>query len=396
VAAVRASETPDPYFWRERDGRSPLVVTMLGAVVVLVIGTAAGLVLLWPHGALPGNAKLGILHTEGAVVRAVRRVACPGPAAQSCRRVTVSLAHGRTSAFTIYGQQSVIALSTGDHIRVYPTGAPKGDRYSFSDFDRRGTMLWLSVGFVVLLLLSARLRGLRALLGLAASLLVVVEFVIPAILHGHAPVLVAVVGAFAVMLLTMPLAYGLGPKMIAALLGTALSLLVAAGLADAAGSLAHLSGAASDEAVYLASTQSVSLRGLLVAGMVIGALGVLVDLTVSQASTVVALRRANPRLGFGGLFREAIDVGHDHISATVNTLVFAYAGASLPALLIFTIGRTSLTDAINGEAVAAQVIAALVGSIGLILSMPLTTALAALLVERMNLESLSDAHAHVH
>jgi uncharacterized membrane protein len=130
--------------------------------------------------------------------------------------------------------------------------------------------------------------------------------------------------------------------------------------------------------------------------MVIGALGVLVDLTVSQASTVVALRRANPGLGFGGLFREALDVGHDHISATVNTLVFAYAGASLPALLIFTIGHTSFTDAINGESVAAEVIAALVGSIGLILSMPLTTALAALLAERMAPESLSAVHAHAH
>jgi uncharacterized membrane protein len=387
---------PDPYFWRERDRRSPLVVGMVAAVVVLAIGTAVGLVLLWPHGKVGGNPKLGILQTEGAVVRDVRRIACPGPAAQACRRVTVMLSSGRPSAFTIFGQQNTLALSIGDHIRVYATGAPKGDRYSFSDFDRRSTMLWFAIGFVVLLLLSARLRGIRALLGLVASLVVVVEFVIPAILHGHAPVLVAVVGAFAVMLLTMPLAYGLGPKMIAALLGTALSLLVAAGLADAAGSLAHLSGAASDEAVYLAATQSISLRGLLVAGMVIGALGVLVDLTVSQASTVVALRRANPGLGFGGLFREALDVGHDHISATVNTLVFAYAGASLPALLIFTIGRTSFTDAINGESVAAEVIAALVGSIGLILSMPLTTALAALLVERMNPESLSAAHAHAH
>jgi uncharacterized membrane protein len=396
VGSVHGSEVPDPYFWRERDGRSPLVVGMVAAVIVLAIGTAVGLILLWPNGKLGGNAKLGILRTEGAVVRDVRRVACPGPAAQACRRVTVTLSGGRPSAFTIFGQQNTLALSAGDHIRVYATGAPKGDKYSFSDFDRRSTMLWFAIGFVVLLLLSARLRGIRALLGLVASLVVVVEFVIPAILHGHAPVLVAVVGAFAVMLLTMPLAYGLGPKMIAALLGTALSLLVAAGLADAAGSLAHLSGAASDEAVYLAATQSISLRGLLVAGMVIGALGVLVDLTVSQASTVVALRRANPRLGFGGLFREALDVGHDHISATVNTLVFAYAGASLPALLIFTIGRTSFTDAINGEAVAAEVIAALVGSIGLILSMPLTTALAALLVERMNPESLSAAHAHAH
>jgi uncharacterized membrane protein len=393
---VRGSETPDPSFWRERPRPSAVVRGMVAAVVVLAVGTIAGLVLLWPHGKLAGSANVGVLHTVGAVVSRVDQVKCPGPAAQGCRRVHVELANGRRSAFTVFGQRNVLALAPGDHIRVYATGAPRGDRYSFSDFDRRSTMLWLSVGFVVLLLLSARLRGVRALLGLVASLVVVVEFVIPAILHGQRPVLVAVVGAFAVMLLTMPLAYGLGAKMIAALLGTALSLLVAAGLADAVAGIAHLSGAASEETLYLATTHVVSLRGLLVAGMVIGALGVLVDLTVSQASTVVALRRTNRSLGFAGLFREAIDVGHDHISATVNTLVFAYAGASLPVLLIFTIGRTSFTDAINGEAVAAELIAALVGSIGLILSMPLTTALAALLVERMSDDELSAAPAHVH
>ena len=225
----------------------------------------------------------------------------------------------------------------------------------------------------------------------------IVVFVLPAIIDGHRPVAVAIVGACAAMLLTMPLAYGLGAKMIAALLGTALSLFVAAGLADLVAGIAHLSGAASDEMVYLASTQStLSLRGLLIAGMVIGALGVLVDLTVSQSSTVLALRRANPSLRFRGLFNGALDVGHDHISATVNTLVFAYAGATLPVLLIFAIGHTSFTDAVNGEAVAEELVAALVGSIGLILSMPLTTALAALLAERMSLDELAAADAHVH
>src|SRR6202022_3048447 len=119
-------------------------------------------------------------------------------------------------------------------------------------------------------------------------------------------------------------------------------------------------------------------------GMVIGALGVLVDLTVSQASTVIALRRANPTLGFRGLFHGAIEVGHDHIAATVNTLVFAYAGAALPILLIFTIGGSSFTDPNDHEAVTAEVIAALVGSIGLIASMPITPALAALLAPRMS------------
>src|SRR5439155_20842896 len=145
-----------------------------------------------------------------------------------------------------------------------------------------------------------------------------------------------------------PLSYGLGAKSLAAWLGTAASLLLAAGLAYAFAHLAHLSGASSDESLYLGSTQSsLSLQGLLVAGMVIGALGVLLDLTVSQASTVIALRRANPLLGFRGLFQGAIEVGHDHIAATVNTLVFAYAGAALPIVLIFSIGGMSFTDAVN-------------------------------------------------
>jgi uncharacterized membrane protein len=149
--------------------------------------------------------------------------------------------------------------------------------------------------------------------------------------------------------------------------------------------------------VYLGAAQAgLSLQGLLVAGMVIGALGVLVDLTVSQASTVIALRRANPSLGFGGLFRCALDVGHDHIAATVHTLVFAYAGAALPVLLIFNVGGTSFADAFNGEAVAAEVIAALVGSIGLIASMPITTALAALLAPRMSDRQLEAAEGHSH
>src|SRR5256714_15343869 len=150
----------------------------------------------------------------------------------------------------------------------------------------------------------------------------------------------------------------------AAWLDTAASLLLAAGLAYAFAHLAHLSGASSDESVYLAASQSrLSLQGLLVAGMVIGALGVLVDLTVSQSSTVIALRRANPALPFRGLFRGALGVGHDHIAATVATLVFAYAGASLPVLLIFSVGGTSFTDAVNGEAGSDEHLAAPLGTI---------------------------------
>jgi uncharacterized membrane protein len=258
-------------------------------------------------------------------------------------------------------------------------------------------MLWLGVGFVVLLLVSGRMHGLRALVGLCASLALVLKFVIPSILEGNSAVGVALTGSLAVLLVTIPLCYGVRAKAISAWLGTALSLFLAVELASAFTHLAHLSGASSEEATLLSASDSrISLQGLLLGGMVIGALGVLIDLTVSQSSTVIALRRANPALRFKGLFKGALEVGHDHIAATVNTLVFAYAGASLPVLLIFSVGGTSFTDAVNSEAVAVEVIAALVGSIGLIASMPITTALAALLATRMSDKEVALEHTHAH
>ena len=413
----KEAETGDVGFWgRPRGSRLPvsgsfLVDALAGVVGFIVIFTIVGLVTLWPHGHLGRKGSLGPVHTLGAVAQRVERVPCALSVSHVCRVVRVKLLDGpqkgRTTTLTTIDTGGSLNVAAGDRIRVYknapPQGAPAGqhfDPYSFADFDRRNAMLWLTVGFAVLLIATGRFHGLRALVGLVASMLIVVEFVVPAILHGSSPLAVAIVGAFAVMLVMMPLSYGLGAKAIAAWLGTAISLLLAAGLASGFADLAHLSGAASDESVYLAASQSrLSLQGLLVAGMVIGALGVLVDLTVSQASTVIALRRVNPALSFRGLFRGALEVGHDHIAATVATLVFAYAGASLPVLLIFSVGETSFTDAVNGEAVADEIIAALVGSIGLIASMPITTALAALLAPRMTdrqLQAAEAAHVHAH
>jgi uncharacterized membrane protein len=377
------------------------------AVAVLAVATLVGIVILWPHGKLGRSSQFGPLRTVAAVAERVEAVPCALSASHICRvahvRILDGPQKGRRTVLTTVAAVGSLDVAQGDRIRVYKNTAPAGaappsSDYSFADFDRRGAMLWLGLGFVVLLLATGRVHGLRALVGLIASLLIVIKFVVPAILDGSSPFAVAVVGAFAVMLVMMPLSYGLGAKALAAWLGTAVSLMLAAGLAYAFAHIAHLSGAASDESVYLGASQSrLSLQGLLVAGMVIGALGVLVDLTVSQSSTVIALRRVNPSLGFGGLFRGALEVGHDHIAATVATLVFAYAGAALPVLLIFSVGGTSFADAFNGEAVADEVIAALVGSIGLIASMPITTALAALLAPRMSDKQLGAAeHAHAH
>jgi uncharacterized membrane protein len=399
----------DEGFWGGPQRRLPLtgsglVDALVLALVILAVATVVGLALLWPHGKLGSSGQFGPIRTVGAVAEKVDSVPCALSASHICRVARIRILDGpqagRRTLLTTVAAVGSLDVAQGDGIRVYkntvtPGSSRPSDTYSFADFDRRGAMLWLAIGFVVLLVATGRVHGLRALIGLVASLAIVIKFVVPAILHGSSPFAVAIVGAFAVMLVMMPLSYGLGAKSLAAWLGTAVSLLLAAGLAYAFAHVAHLSGASSDESVYLGASQSrLSLQGLLVAGMVVGALGVLVDLTVSQASTVIALRRV---LGFGGLFRGALEVGHDHIAATVATLVFAYAGAALPVLLIFSVGGTSLADAVNGEAVADEVIAALVGSIGLIASMPITTALAALLAPRMSDKQLAGVeHAHAH
>jgi uncharacterized membrane protein len=313
---------------------------------------------------------------------------------------------GKQARFTVGETSSDSRLAVGDRVRVYRLNLPEGaqvlgrpvDRYGFSDYERERSLLLLTLLFCGLVVVFGRWRGLRALVGLALSLVVVVEFVVPAILDGGDAVGVALVGSMAVMFATIPLAHGLGAKGIAAMLGTAASLGLTALLASIATDAVHLTGISSDETTYLrAIAGTISLQGLLLAGMIIGALGVLDDLTVSQASTVMALRRANPALRAGKLIRAALDVGHDHIAATVNTLVLAYAGASLPVLLIFSIGGTSFRDAINTEAVAEQVVAMIVGSIGLIAAVPITTALAALIAEQLPGAALVQGdHAHVH
>jgi uncharacterized membrane protein len=273
-----------------------------------------------------------------------------------------------------------------------------GTGYTLVDFERGTPMLVLALIFVLAVLLFARLRGALSLLGLGISLAVVLVFVVPAILDGEPPLAVAVVGSLAVALVTIPLAHGRGPKSLAAVLGTAASLLLTALLASVFTEAAHLTGFSSEEATFLqVSGADLSLEGLLLAGMVIGALGVLDDVTVSQASTVLALRGAAPELGFGELFGRALRVGRDHVSATVNTLVLAYVGASLPVLLIFSSADIGLGDALNLEVVAKEVVATLVGSIGLIAAVPVTTALAALLALREPPERLAAAeHGHAH
>lgn len=383
----------------------------LGALIVLAGVTWVAVAALWPSdAAIERPASLRNPDTDKAEVVAIRAVSCRTPQASDCRRLTVELEtgvdRGERVQLTIGDQGDRVDVDVGDAVRVYRNELPEGaviggvpvDPYSFADFERRRPLVLLLLAFVVVVIVTGRFRGLRALAGLAASVGVIVLFIVPAILDGRSPAAVALFGALAIMLLTIPLAHGLGPKSVAACLGTAVSLVLTLTLAAFASEVAHLSGLSSDEAIFLRATaDDLSIEGLLLAGMVIGALGVLDDLTVTQASAVMALRRANPALDTRQLFARALDVGHDHIAATVNTLVLAYAGAALPVLLVFSVAGTSPGDAVNTEAVAEEVVGMLVGSIGLVAAVPITTGLAALLAVRIAPDIAGrGAHAHPH
>jgi len=366
--------------------------TLTAIAVILAVGTAAGLAILWPGDTSTRVQGSLAVDAQEATVVEVRETLCPGLGNQRCQLAVVELTSGPDSGERVDLQLSAIQgfdpdLDPGDKIRVTKAPEPPpgqeavaGPAYSFYDFQRGTPMLVLAVAFAAIVLLFGRWRGALSLVGLGLSLAIVLLFVVPAILDGKPALAVAIVGALAVALLTIPLAHGGGPKTLAALLGTTVSLLLTALLALIFTNATHLTGMSSEEGTFLQlAGADLSLEGLLLAGMVIGALGVLDDVTVSQASTVLALRSANPAMRFRSLFGTAMRVGRDHVSATVNTLVLAYVGAALPLLLIFSASDLSASEALSTELVAKEVVATLVGSIGLIAAVPLTTALAAAL-----------------
>jgi uncharacterized membrane protein len=375
---------------------------LTAVAVTLAVATAAGIAILWPGDTEVRNSLA--VDTQKAEVVAVAETLCPGFGQQRCQEVAARLENGKR----IRLQLSAITgldpdLDPGDKIRVTeapepPAGqeATAGPAYAFYDFQRGRPILVLAIVFVAIVLLFARVRGALSLAGLGFSLALVLVFLVPAILDGKSPLAVAIVGSLAIALVTIPLAHGRGPKTLAAVLGTAASLLLTALLALVFTKAAHLTGFSNEEAAFLdLAGANISLEGLVLAGMVIAALGVLDDVTVSQASTVMALRSANPSLGFRALFAASQRVGRDHVSATVNTLVLAYVGASLPILLIFSSSDLGFGDALTTETVATQVVGTLVGSIGLIAAVPLTTALAAALALGEEPDALADVgHTH--
>jgi uncharacterized membrane protein len=312
-----------------------------------------------------------------------------------------------------YGRRQVLSnnvyLRPGDQILVTVGSRPDGVlTVYFADFVRINSLLWLVVIFIVTILVFSRWKGLRSLLSMALSLAVIIGYIIPHILAGEGPLRVSITGAIVLLMVTLYLTYGWNLKTHAAVLGMVIVLLLTGALAGLFVYTTRLTGSGDENALFLMQmlNTSINLRGLLLGGMIIGALGVLDDLVTTQSSAVFELHHVDPGLGFGQLYSSVMRIGQDHVAATVNTLVLAYAGAALPMLLMFSLGRGNYGTFVNFEFVAEEIVRTIVGSLGLIAAVPLTTAIATLFALRQ--ESLGqwsrflgpaesgESHSHAH
>jgi len=379
-----------------------IVVATLAAIGLCVI---VGAVLLWPSGnkteiPLPfQNGLGGSITTEVGHVAATDTTDCGSPSAGqvltsrpapgvvgsgTCAQSTIAIDTGpNAGASTLLefspgpGQPKLLV---GDTIRIFRQVDQQGTTtYGFYDYERRVPLAVLAAVFAIVIVAVARWRGLRALVGIVIAFAVLVLFMLPALRDGAAALPVALVASAAILFAVIYLAHGVSLRTSAALLGTLTAMALAAVLSWAAIELTHLTGLSQEQnnevAAYLGH---VSIKGLLLAGFIIGSLGVLNDVTITQASTVFELAQIG-QASRQQIFARAMRVGSDHIASTVYTLVLAYAGSALPLLLLFSVANRSLSDVLTSESVAIEIARSAVGGIALALSVPLTTAIAVVL-----------------
>ncbi|MFF8533889.1 YibE/F family protein [Streptomyces sp. NPDC015532] len=382
---------------------------VIAAVLIpFAAAVVVGLVVLWPGGA-PAHERTGVgfdRQTQQATVTKIDQVDCKSVNASSgaatggsaagdssaqsgkggeCKKATVRIDtgkdQGRTFTEVVQPDQSRQLHQSEKVVVAYEPSAPKDLQYSVTDANRKLPLTLLAVIFAVVVVVIGRMRGIMALVALAISFVILNFFILPAILEGSNPLLVAVVGSSAIMLIALYMCHGLSARTSVAVVGTLLSLVLIGLLGSVFIDWAVLTGNTDDSTGLIHGLYpSIDMSGLLLAGVIIGSLGVLDDVTVTQTSAVWELHEANPTMGWRGLYRAGIRIGRDHIASVVNTLVLAYAGAALPLLLLFSIAQSSVGTVANSELVAEEIVRTLVGSIGLVAAVPVTTALAALVV----------------
>lgn len=370
---------------------SPGARRALAIVVGLVfVGTLAGLIVLRPTGSVPlaPGVVPGTTFVTGSVIRVEPNV-CPAEYDRlvECLDANVRITSGPQRGEIVVlpvtrGIPGSVDLERGDDIRMsYFAKGPAGYRYRFDEFQRQTPMVALALIFFVVVVALGRMQGLRSLVGMVLSLGVVIVYLLPALLRGGPPLPLALVVAVTVAFLVLYLAHGIHQGTHVAFVGSVLALAITTGLGAAFIHLCHFTGFADENVASLTvAAGRLDIRGLILAGLVVGALGILDDMTVTQVSAVSEMQAADPTRSAGDLYRAGLRIGRDHVASTVNTLPLAYAGAALPLLLLFSQGGRSFGDVLTSETVAVEVVGALVGSIGLVAAVPITTGLAAWVV----------------
>ncbi|MEE1620046.1 YibE/F family protein [Zafaria sp. Z1313] len=381
--------------------RRRATVILAAILLPLAVLTGIGAVALWPGPAAdrvslgdPYSTAAGVVFASGTVQRTVTEE-CPssgatadaGGTAQLCE-VSYVLPSAGGSAVPVEVPPEIVAstgVQAGDKIRYLDLrGAVTGSAapYVFVDFVRTVPILLLAVVYAAVVCLVARWRGFRALLGLVGAYGVLSVFMLPALVEGKPPLLVGLVGSSMIMIAVLYFAHGFTARTTTALLGTIFGLMVTTVLAAWATGAAHLTGVGDDASYTLVNqVPQLSLSGVILCGLLVAGLGVLNDVTITQSSAVWELAEASPDRSAGELFASAMRIGRDHIASTVYTIAFAYAGAALPVLILLSLYDRALLDTFTSGELAEEVIRTLVGSIGLVLAIPVTTGIAVLVVK---------------
>jgi uncharacterized membrane protein len=387
-------------------GTAPEVARLLRyAVLAVVVLAVVGLFVWRPDGGLAiPEAVDGQGERVNATVTGSTEVDCAGTDLAGvpivCDEIQLDITsgpnEGGTGRFELYPQAGSPEFDAGDRIVVNEYQVPGGAvTYTFADYQRSRPLVLLALLFVAVVVAMGRFQGLRAIGGLVVSGVVLLAYAFPALLDGHPPLGVALVSAVIIAIAALYLSHGVNDTTTVALLGTLGALALTGVLAAVFTQAAQITGLASEDQIFLlVSAEGVDVRGLVLAGIVLGSLGVLDDVTVTQVSAVARLREANPGYGVRALYASGVRIGRDHIASVVNTLVLAYAGAALPLLLFYSSIGIGFSESVTSEIVAVEVIRTLVGSIGLVAAVPLTTGLAAVVVTGTGFRRADEDHDH--
>ena len=309
------------------------------------------------------------------------------------QQVRIKLLEGEKKGIEVVAQnnipstrQSQQMVSAGDTVVVVESYGIDGRGYYIIDAYRISSLFILFFFFVALVLFFGRLRGLSSLVGLAFSILILIFYVVPQIAAGNDPFLISISGSLVILFFSLYLAHGFTKRTSLALVSSFITLIASSLLAIAFVAIAHLFGTGTEDALYLqiAGDQAINVKGLLLGGIIIGMLGVLDDITIGQTVAFDELRKANATLTPQELCKRGFAIGKEHIASLVNTLALAYAGAALPLLLLFSLNASGqpLWVVVNNEMLAEEIVRTFIGSIALILAVPISTYLAAYLLPR--------------